>query len=80
MNSVMQNLPNSATSQAAMPQMAPGNMPIDPSMIQKFQEFKKTFTGDPKAQVMAMLQQGKIGNGQLQQVMQMANQMKGLFK
>jgi hypothetical protein len=42
-------------------------------MIQKFQQFKATFTGDPKAQVQAMLQSGQISQEQLNQAAQVAN-------
>ena len=42
-------------------------------MIQKFQQFKSTFTGDPKAQVQAMLQSGQISQEQLNQAAQIAN-------
>lgn len=49
-------------------------------MIQQFQKFKQSFRGDPKQAVMQMLSNGQINNGQLQQAMQMARQLKGILK
>lgn len=49
-------------------------------MLKQFQEFSKNFKGDPKQIVMQMLSQGKIGNSQLQQIMQMAKQFEGFLK
>ncbi len=42
-------------------------------VVQKYQQFKATFTGDPKAQVQAMLQSGQISQEQLNQAAQVAN-------
>lgn len=53
---------------------------LNPNMVQQLQQFKNTFNGNPKQMVMNMLQQGKITNPQLQQVMQMAQQFKGILK
>lgn len=49
-------------------------------MIQQFQQFKATFQGDPKAEVMKMLQSGKITQQQLNQAQAMATQFKNLLK
>lgn len=49
----------------------PGNMQ---GMIQQFNEFKRTFSGDPKQKVLEMLQSGQISQAQLNQAQNMANQ------
>lgn len=46
--------------------------------LQQIKQFGSTVTGDPRAQVMAMLSRGQISNAQLQQAMQMAKQMQKL--
>lgn len=62
-------------------QSAPsGNSMITPEMLQQFKQFKSTFRGNPKQQVMRMVQQGLRSNQQLQQAMNMAQQMQGLFR
>lgn len=48
-----------------------GNMQ---QMIQQFNQFRQTFTGDPKQKVMEMLQNGSITQEQLNQAQQMARQ------
>ena len=54
------------------------NNPAD--MITQFKNFQRNFTGDPKQVVMNMLQQGRINNAQLQQVMQMARNFQSMLK
>lgn len=50
-------------------------------IIEQFKQFKNSVQGqNPKRAVMALVQQGKISNPQLQQLMQMAQQFKGLLK
>lgn len=49
----------------------PGNMP---ELIRSFNEFKRTFSGDPKQKVLEMLQSGQISQAQLNQAQNMANQ------
>lgn len=50
-------------------------------IIEQFKQFKNSVQGqNPKQAVMALVQQGKISNPQLQQLMQMAQQFKGLLK
>lgn len=53
---------------------------FNPQMIQQIQQFGKMFKGNPKQQVMNMIQQGTRTNEQLQQAMQMAKQVKGMFR
>lgn len=72
-------MPNSIMG-ANPPQQAQNGMPINANMLQQFQQFKQTFNGNPKQQVMQMLSQGKVGNAQVQQAMQMARQLQGLLK
>ena len=50
------------------------------NMIQQLRLFKDTFRGDPKQQVMNMLNQGQITNAQLQHAMQIAKQIQHLVK
>lgn len=51
------------------------------NMIEQFKQFKNSIQGqNPKQAVMNLLQQGKISNPQLQQLMQMAQQFRGLLK
>lgn len=49
-------------------------------MIEQFNNFKNSFKGNPKQVVMNMLKNGQITNPQLQQVIQMAQQLKGILK
>lgn len=53
---------------------------FNPQMVQQIQQFGKMFKGNPKQQVMNMIQQGTRSNEQLQQAMQMAKQMQGMFR
>ena len=43
-------------------------------MLQQFKQFKESFRGDPKQEVMKLLQSGKISQAQLDQIQMMANQ------
>lgn len=56
------------------------NSMLTPEMLQQFNQFKNTFRGNPKQQVMNMVRQGLRSNQQLQQAMNMAQQMQGLFR
>lgn len=55
-------------------QMGGGSMPGNP-MLQKFLQFKKTFSGNPQQMVQNMLNSGKISQSQLNQYAQKANQL-----
>lgn len=57
-----------------------GNSMMSPQMIQQFNQFKNTFRGNPKQQVMNMVRQGMRSNQQLQQAMNMAQQIQGLLR
>lgn len=43
-------------------------------MIQQFIQFRNNFTGNPKAEVMKLINQGKINQNQLNQLQNMAKQ------
>ena len=50
------------------------------NVLQRFEQFKKTFSGDPQQIVQQMLNSGRITQQQLNEAMQIANQFKGLLK
>lgn len=54
--------------------MLSGQMQMNP-MLQKFNQFRQMFKGDPQQQVQQMLNSGKITQAQYNQAVQMANQM-----
>lgn len=43
-------------------------------MVQDFRQFQASFQGDPKAEVMKLVQSGKISQQQLDQLQMMAQQ------
>jgi len=53
--------------------MLNGQMQMNP-MMQKFNQFRQMFKGDPQQQVQQMLNSGKISQAQYNQAVQMANQ------
>ena len=50
------------------------------NIIQRFQQFQKMFTGDPRQQVQQLLNSGKITQEQYQQAVQMAQQLQRMIK
>ena len=56
------------------------NNVFNPQMIQQFNQFRKTFNGNPQQTVMNMLRQGMMSNAQFQQLAQMANQFQNFMK
>ena len=50
------------------------------NIIQRFQEFKRMFTGDPKQQVQQLLNSGRMSNEQFQQLSQMATELQNMMK
>ena len=54
-----------------MPQTGMGGFQ---QMMQRFQQFRQTFQGDPRQQVQNMLNSGKVSQGQYNQAYQMAQQ------
>lgn len=57
-----------------------GNSAFSPEMLQQLKQFKNSFRGNPKQQVMSMIQQGLRSNQQLQQAMNMAQQLQGFLR
>lgn len=57
-----------------------GNSAFSPEMLQQLKQFKNTFRGNPKQQVMSMVQQGLRSNQQLQQAMNMAQQLQSFLR
>ena len=55
-----------------------GNNPF--AMMQKFNEFRQNFTGDPKQIVEQLLQSGRMSQQQFQQLSQMASEFQKLVK
>ena len=49
-------------------------------MIQQFNQFKNSFTGDPKQAVMNLLQSGQMNQQQLDQLQAMAKEFKKFLK
>lgn len=49
------------------------------NMIRQFNEFRRTFSGDPKSKVMEMLQSGQLSQAQLNQAQQAAQQFQGMI-
>lgn len=65
-NPILQQLPNQ-------------NSPSE--MLEQFKQFKSSMQGhNPKQAVINLLRQGKISNPQLQQLMQTAQQLRGILK
>ena len=50
------------------------------NVIQRFNQFKQTFHGDPKQQVQNLLNSGKVSQQQYNQAVQRANEFAKLFK
>lgn len=43
-------------------------------MLRQFEQFRRSFTGDPRQQIQQMLNSGKISQAQYNQAVQMAQQ------
>ena len=56
------------------------NNAFSPQMIQQFNQFRKTFNGNPQQAVMNLMRQGMMTNAQFQQLAQMANQFQNFMK
>lgn len=50
------------------------------NLMQRFQQFKSTFQGDPQQEVQKMLQSGRITQQQLNQAQSLAQQFQALMK
>lgn len=75
-NSIMNRL-----NAPAQPQRNPLAQRSNPmQMMQQFQQFRNTFSGNPQHMVQQMLQSGQITEAQLQQATQMAKQFQSLVR
>lgn len=59
--------------QMGNPQMGNGNI------LQRFQQFRQMFQGDPRAQVQQLLNSGKVSQSQYNQAVQIAQQMQRMM-
>lgn len=50
------------------------------NVMQRFQQFKQTFNGDPRQQVQQLLNSGKVSQQQYNQAVQMAQQFQAMLK
>ena len=48
-------------------------------MIQRFNQFRQAFQGDPRQQVQQLLNSGKVSQEQYNQAVQMANQLQRMM-
>lgn len=49
-------------------------------IVTRFNQFRQSFTGDPKAEVMRMLQSGQISQADLNRAQTMAQQLQGILR
>ena len=56
------------------------NNAFNPQMIQQFNQFRRTFNGNPQQAVMNLMRQGMMTNAQFQQLAQMASQFQNFMK
>ena len=49
------------------------------NMIQRFQQFKQSFSGDPRQQVQQLLNSGRVSQSQYNNAVQMAQQMQKMM-
>ncbi|MBR5276746.1 MAG: hypothetical protein IKU35_06400 [Bacteroidaceae bacterium] len=63
-------------------QMMAGGMPNNPTanLMQRFQQFKQSFNGNPQQMVQQMLQSGRITAEQYNNAVRMAQQLQGMLK
>lgn len=59
-----------------------GNTPLGnmQNFMQQFQQFKRTFSGDPQQTINEMLKNGQINQSQLEQAKQMAQQIQSMMR
>jgi vancomycin permeability regulator SanA len=59
----------------------PFNMMGNPMqmIMQRFNQFRQTFQGDPQQQVQQMLNSGRVSQAQYNQAVQMANQLQRMM-
>ena len=56
------------------------NVMSNNNLIQRFQQFKQSFTGNPQQQVQQLLNSGKVSQAQYNQAVQMAQQLQNILK
>lgn len=49
-------------------------------LVQQFQQFKQSFTGDPRQQVQQLLNSGRVTQEQYNNAVQMANALQNVLK
>ena len=59
--------------------MMGGNQPQMSGLMQRFQQFRQAFTGDPKQRVQDLLNSGRISQQQYNQAVQMAQQLQKMM-
>ena len=52
---------------------------IDPTMIQKFLQFRQNFSGDPRMQIQQMLNSGRISQADYDRAVKMAQQLQQML-
>lgn len=60
-------------------QMLMNNKPQDNGFLSRFQQFKNTFSGDPKQKVEELLRSGRVSQEQYDAAVRMANQFKNMM-
>ena len=50
------------------------------NFMQRFQQFRQTFSGNPQQTVQNLLNSGKVSKAQYDQAVQMAQQMQGMLR
>ena len=53
--------------------------PTETNIIQRFQQFQRMFSGDPKQQIQQLLSSGRVSQQQYNQAVQIANQLQRLI-
>lgn len=48
--------------------------------MQRFEQFRRMFTGDPRQQVQALLNSGRVSQAQYNQALQMAQQLEKMIR
>lgn len=48
-------------------------------IVRRFNDFKKTFTGDPRQQVQQLLNSGKVSQQQYDQAVKLANELRNIL-
>ena len=49
------------------------------NIMQRFQQFRQMFQGDPRTQIQQLMNSGRVNQGQYNQAVQMANQFRRML-